>query len=120
MLFRSMGPPCVNKEWNSNVVQLDRILQERLRRAPRITYVSVADQNYCDRNLRASDGVHFTMKGYGLLWSHVKDKSGIKTDDPVITRPRVAPHYTSAKSYKKKRRKVTTQGSASLSPGRPL
>jgi lysophospholipase L1-like esterase len=58
-----MGPPCVNKDWNTNVVQLDRILQERLRRAPRITYVSVADQNYCDRNLRASDGVHFTRPG---------------------------------------------------------
>jgi len=115
-----MGPPCVNKDWNTNVVQLDRILQERLRRAPRITYVSVADQNYCDRNLRASDGVHFTMKGYGLLWSHVKDKSGIKTDEPAVTRARVAPPYTSAKSYKKKRRKVSTQGSASLSPGRPL
>ena len=115
-----MGPPCVNKVWNSNVVQLDRILQERLRRAPRITYVSVADQNYCDRNLRAGDGVHFTMKGYGLLWAHVKDKSGIKIDEPVIARAKATPTYTSAKSYKKKRRKISTQGSASLSPSRPL
>lgn len=115
-----MGPPCVNKAWNANVVQLDRILQERLRRASRITYVSVADQNYCDRNLRAGDGVHFTMKGYGLLWAHVKDKSGIKIDDPVVARAKAAPAYTSAKSYKKKRRKMTTQGSASLSPSRPL
>jgi len=54
------------------------------------------------------------------LWSHVKDKSGIKTDDPVVTRARVTTPYTSAKSYKKKRRKMTTQGSASLSAGRPL
>ena len=115
-----MGPPCVNKAWNTNVVQLDRILQERLRRASRITYVSVADQNYCDRNLRAGDGVHFTMKGYGLLWSHVKDKSGLKIEDPVVTRAKVTPTYSSAKSYKKKRRKISTQGSASLSPGRPL
>jgi lysophospholipase L1-like esterase len=115
-----MGPPCVNKAWNTNVLQLDRILQERLRRAPRITYVSVADQNYCDRTLRAGDGVHFTMKGYGLLWAHVKDKSGIKIDEPAIARPKAAPTYTSAKSYKKKRRKISTQGSASLSAGRPL
>ncbi len=70
-----IGPPCVTKSWNSNVVKLDAILKKRL--AGQITYVSIADPNLCDRSLRAGDGVHFTMKGYSILWARAREAAGV-------------------------------------------
>jgi hypothetical protein len=109
-----MGPPCVLKTWNTNVVQLDRLLQDKLRRNAHITYVSVADDNFCDRSLRAADGVHFTMKGYGALWSRVKEKSGLRDERTAPARA-LQPAYTSASTKKKKKKyraKIDTRGSA--------
>jgi hypothetical protein len=65
-----IGPPCVLKSWNVNVGKLDAVLQERL--AGRIPYVSTADPRVCDPSIRAGDGVHFTMRGYQMLWSRAR------------------------------------------------
>lgn len=70
-----IGPPCVTKAWNTNVMKLDAILKQRL--AGQITYVSAADPNLCDRSLRAGDGVHFTMKGYSILWARAREAAGV-------------------------------------------
>ncbi len=73
-----IGPPCVLKPWNSNVVKLDAVLQHQL--AGRVPYVSIADQQVCDKSMRASDGVHFTMRGYEMLWGRARAAAGISID----------------------------------------
>jgi hypothetical protein len=78
-----IGPPCVLKSWNINVVKLDAVLQERL--ASRIPYVSIADPRICDPSLRARDGVHFTMRGYQMLWRRARAAASARIDiDRVI------------------------------------
>ena len=71
-----MGPPCVFKPWNENVMTLDRILEARLKHST-ISYISVADPAICDRGLRAPDGVHFNMRGYITLWARVAVRAGL-------------------------------------------
>jgi hypothetical protein len=73
-----IGPPCVMKPWNTNVVKLDEILKNRL--AGRMAYVSIADRELCDRSLRAGDGVHFNMRGYSLLWERAREAAGVEID----------------------------------------
>ncbi len=68
-----LGPPCVLKTWNTTAERLDAILKDRLRDDGNVRYVSAADRGVCDRSLRAGDGVHFTMKGYAMLWKRVVD-----------------------------------------------
>jgi len=77
-----IGPPCVLKSWNTNVVKLDAALQSQL--AGRVAYVSVADQKICDRSLRAADGVHFTMQGYRILWSRARAAAGTEIDAEAV------------------------------------
>lgn len=75
-----IGPPCVRKAWNANVIKLDEMLREQL--AGRVRYVSVADQGLCDPNLRAGDGVHFNMRGYQILWSKARAVADVAIDTP--------------------------------------
>jgi hypothetical protein len=70
-----VGPPCVRKAWNKNVVKLDEILKQRLE--GKIPYVSAADSAICDGDLRAGDGVHFTMRGYSMLWARASQAAGV-------------------------------------------
>jgi hypothetical protein len=91
-----IGPPCVFKGWNTNVVKLDAILRQRL--AGKVPYVSVADEGVCDRSLRAGDGVHFTMQGYQVLWSRARAAAGAEIDAKPVD---VAAADTSAESPKK-------------------
>jgi len=70
-----VGPPCVRKDWNKNVVKLDEILKSRL--AGKISYVSAADAALCDGGLRAGDGVHFNMRGYSMLWARASEAAGV-------------------------------------------
>lgn len=73
-----IGPPCVRKPWNKNVVKLDEILKNRL--AGQIAYVSIADAGLCDKSLRASDGVHFNMHGYSVLWERAREAAGVEIE----------------------------------------
>lgn len=73
-----IGPPCVMKPWNKNVVRLDEILKTRL--AGQIAYVSIADAQLCDRSLRSSDGVHFNMRGYSVLWERAREAAGVEIE----------------------------------------
>ncbi len=75
-----IGPVCVRKSWNTNVVKLDELLRQRL--AGRIRYVSLADEELCDASLRGGDGVHFNMRGYQLLWSKVRAAAGVDIETP--------------------------------------
>ncbi|MGA9600909.1 MAG: hypothetical protein WBS22_11780 [Methylocystis sp.] len=70
-----IGPPCVRKDWNKNVVKLDEILKARL--AGKFPYVSAADSALCDGELRAGDGVHFNMRGYSMLWARASEAAGV-------------------------------------------
>jgi hypothetical protein len=83
-----VGPPCVRKAWNKNVVKLDEILKQRLE--GKFPYVSAADSSLCDGDLRAGDGVHFNMRGYSMLWARASEAAGVpieagkadKADEP--------------------------------------
>lgn len=86
-----IGPPCVMKPWNRNVVKLDEMLRNRL--VGQATYVSIADQGLCDKSLRAGDGVHFNMRGYSLLWDRARDAAGVEIDSAASKRrSKAAPH----------------------------
>lgn len=76
-----IGPPCVLKSWNSNVAKLDTILREQL--AGRATYVSISDDSYCNRKLRGKDGVHFTMRGYRMVWEQAQLAAGMSAAAPT-------------------------------------
>jgi len=75
-----IGPVCVRKSWNTNVIKLDELLRQRL--SGRMPYVSLADQELCDASLRGGDGVHFNMRGYQLLWSKVRAAAGVDIETP--------------------------------------
>lgn len=81
-----LGPPCVLKPWNSNVVKLDALLARRL--AGQVPYVSIADEQLCDKSLRGRDGVHFNMRGYSILWARARAAAGVGIEagsiEPVI------------------------------------
>lgn len=70
-----IGPPCVNKSWDTRANELDGILRARLA-GTGITYVSMRDPSLCAPSVRASDGVHFNMQGYRAMWSLVASNSG--------------------------------------------
>ena len=70
-----IGPPCVSKGWDTNAVKLDAILRARTA-GTAVTYVSMRDPGMCDPGVRARDGVHFTMGGYGLMWAKARAASG--------------------------------------------
>jgi len=80
-----IGPVCVLKDWNKNVVKLDAILRQKL--SGRATYVSVADQSFCEPGLHGGDGVHFSMRGYQMVWA----KAQAAIDEPIEGGASVAP-----------------------------
>ena len=67
------------KPWNTKVEKLDGILKRKLSSGP-VSYVSMADSAVCDKSLRASDGVHFNMRGYAMLWGRARDAAGVAID----------------------------------------
>jgi lysophospholipase L1-like esterase len=70
-----LGPPCVNKAWDKNAIELDGILRSRLA-GTGVTYVSMRDANLCTPSVRSKDGVHFNMEGYRNMWSKAAFASG--------------------------------------------
>jgi lysophospholipase L1-like esterase len=77
-----IGPPCVLKPWNANVAKLDTILSRRL--SGQVPYVSIADQQLCDKSLRGADGVHFNMRGYSILWARARAAAGVGIESGQI------------------------------------
>lgn len=70
-----IGPPCVNKPWDTRAVELDGMLRARLA-GTGITYVSMRDPSLCTPSVRSSDGVHFNMEGYRGMWAKAAAASG--------------------------------------------
>jgi len=70
-----LGPPCVFKTWDDSARALDGVLAGLLAQDG-VTYVSMRDSALCARSLRAGDGVHFTMKGYRMMWDRAIAASG--------------------------------------------
>jgi hypothetical protein len=70
-----LGPPCVFKTWDDSARALDSVLAGILAQDG-VTYVSMRDSSLCSRSLRAGDGVHFTMKGYRMMWDRAIAASG--------------------------------------------
>jgi hypothetical protein len=65
-----IGPPCVRKAWNHRAQALDALLRADL--AGRAAYVGIAEPRFCDAKIKAPDGVHFTMRGYRLIWEKAR------------------------------------------------
>jgi hypothetical protein len=65
-----VGPPCVRKAWNRRAQALDERLRALL--SGRATYVSVIEPRFCEARIKAPDGVHFTLRGYGLVWAKAR------------------------------------------------
>ncbi len=88
-----IGPPCVFKDWDSAAQQLDRNLASQLQSLG-VTYVSMRDPSICDRAVRGSDGVHFSMTGYERLWSIAASAAGFDpgTGAPDIPVPLPVPN----------------------------
>ena len=84
-----VGPPCVIKPWNTNVEKLDLILNAKLTGQKNIRYLSIADKTLCDPSLRGRDGVHFNMRGYGILWSRTQEVAGLQVTKPSSPKPQV-------------------------------
>jgi hypothetical protein len=103
-----IGPPCVLKSWNTNVVKLDAALQSQL--AGRVAYVSVADQKICDRSLRAADGVHFTMQGYQILWSRARAAAGTEIDGKAVVADAAQGEVHKHREAKRKHHKPVSPG----------
>ncbi len=72
-----LGPPCTIKAWNSRVRELDDMLAARFA-GTAVTYVSMRDDTFCKGGLFDRDGVHFTMKGYGLMWEKARLAAGME------------------------------------------
>ena len=70
-----LGPPCVFKTWDDDAKALDGVLAGIMAQQG-VTYVSMRDDALCVRSLRAGDGVHFTMKGYRMMWDRAIAASG--------------------------------------------
>jgi lysophospholipase L1-like esterase len=97
-----IGPPCVNKPWDKNAVELDGILRARLANSG-VTYVSMRDPSLCTPSVRASDGVHFNMEGYRSMWSKAAAATGYQV---ASVSPNAAEN---PKGKKKQRREETAQ-----------
>ena len=78
-----LGPPCVFKTWDDSAKALDAVLAGILAQEG-VTYVSMRDDALCARSLRAGDGVHFTMKGYRMMWDRAIAASGEADDAPAL------------------------------------
>jgi lysophospholipase L1-like esterase len=84
-----LGPPCVFKNWDDDAKALDDKLSGLMPAESGVTYVSMRGDDLCTKSLRAKDGVHFTMKGYRLMWNKAVAASGgvveIAPEPPVST-----------------------------------
>lgn len=78
-----LGPPCVFKNWDDDAKALDGILAGIMAQEG-VTYVSMRDDALCARSLRAGDGVHFTMKGYRMMWDRAIAASGEADTAPAL------------------------------------
>lgn len=78
-----LGPPCVFKSWDDSARALDGVLAGIMARQG-VTYVSMRDDALCSRSLRAGDGVHFTMKGYRMMWDRAVAASGEADTAPAM------------------------------------
>lgn len=78
-----LGPPCVFKTWDKDAEALDGVLAS-LMATEGITYVSMRDDALCVKSLRAKDGVHFTMKGYRMMWDRaIAANGGVVEAEPT-------------------------------------
>jgi hypothetical protein len=78
-----LGPPCVFKDWDDHARALDGVLSGLLAQQG-VTYVSMRDDALCSRSLRAKDGVHFTMRGYRMMWDRAVAASGETNTAPPL------------------------------------
>jgi hypothetical protein len=78
-----LGPPCVFQTWDDSARALDTVLAGIMAQEG-VTYVSMRDDALCARSLRAGDGVHFTMKGYRMMWDRAIAASGEADTAPAL------------------------------------
>jgi hypothetical protein len=107
-----IGPPCVKPSWDTQSQKLDKILSEQLA-GTSVTYVSMRSDGLCDRSVRAPDGVHFSMEGYGRMWRKAAGAAGFETATAEVELPTVRSH-----AHKKARRASTRKQKAHLTAER--
>lgn len=129
-----IGPPCVNKAWDTRAAELDGMLRARLS-GTGVTYVSMRDANLCTPSVRSKDGVHFNMEGYRAMWSKAAAASGyqvasinpVRAEAPARAEPQERPERASARrntppadvTSQERPRVRTVVTSASLAPIAP-
>lgn len=129
-----IGPPCVNKAWDTRAAELDGMLRTRLS-GTGVTYVSMRDANLCTPSVRSKDGVHFNMEGYRAMWSKAAAASGyqvaslnpVRAEAPARTEPQERPERPAARrntppadvTSQERPRVRTVVTSASLAPIAP-
>jgi hypothetical protein len=104
-----LGPPCVFKTWDDDAKALDDKLAELMPASSSVTYVSMRGDDLCTKSVRAKDGVHFTMKGYRLMWNKAVAASGGTVEN--------APEPPASTSTKKKQVKVAVAPIPMPTPG---
>lgn len=110
-----IGPPCVNKSWDTRALELDGILRARLANTG-ITYVSMRDPSLCSPSVRSSDGVHFNMEGYRGMWARAAAASGYQV---ASVNQNAAEHPKSKSRAEKKQRREETSQAAAPQPQEP-
>jgi hypothetical protein len=113
-----IGPPCVLKAWDSNAERLDGMLRARLS-GTGVTYVSMRDPGLCAPGSRAKDGVHFTMAGYGMMWSKARMAAGFEGGSRTMVAS-ASPSRRAAKRRSARRTKLakaTTEPQAAIPSG---
>ena len=86
-----IGPPCVLKPWQTHSKELDKILNAQLA-GTSVVFVSMQDAEFCAPSVHASDGVHFTMAGYRLMWRKAATVAGVSVAMASAKAPGAAPH----------------------------
>lgn len=102
-----IGPPCVSKSWDTNAQKLDGIIRAQTSGTP-VVYVSMRDASMCDRSVRAGDGVHFTMSGYGMMWAKARTIAGYEGGSQKTLVASAGPSKRSARRRTARRRKQPT------------
>ena len=98
-----IGPPCVSKSWDTNAQKLDGIIRAKTSGTP-VTYVSMRDASMCDSGVRAKDGVHFTMSGYGLMWAKARTAIGFEGGSSKTMVASVSPSRKAARKRRARRK----------------
>jgi len=92
-----LGPPCVQKAWDTRARELDTMLRNRFENTA-VRYVSMRDETMCSGTFHERDGVHLKMKGYAHMWEKARSATGYMVANADPSAEAVPTGSTSARS----------------------